>query len=255
MRRADWNKKQYKTNYRPAYEALMRCYPFTIRTLDGEEWRPISGYEGLYQVSNLGRVKSSHNSKEQKILSPALSSRGYLFVVLHKNGCKKTFRLNRLVAITFIANPENKPEVDHIDGHKLNNHVSNLQWATRSENQNYALALGLRKHGEKHDQSKRTSEQVLYIRENPHNLAQRKLAEKFGVAKTTIADIQRGKKYKDIGGNVREAYTQPQNKTPDDVRKKIKEEYVFGSKEFGCYGLARKYGIGSTTVHEIIKSK
>ena len=108
-----------------------------------EIWRDIIGYEGRYQVSDLGNVKSLFRHK--KILKPAKDKDGYLKVVLYKDGERKNFFVHRLVAETFIPNPENKPEVNHDDGNKENCCVSNLYWATKSENMQHAFKNGLHK--------------------------------------------------------------------------------------------------------------
>ena len=104
-----------------------------------EIWRPIKGYEGLYQVSNLGRVKSlnyNHTGNEG-ILSPRKNSCGYYNVILHKNKDKKSFRVHRLVAQAFIPNPNNLPEVNHKSEEKWLNTVENLEWCDKSYNVNY----------------------------------------------------------------------------------------------------------------------
>ena len=105
-----------------------------------EEWRDIKGYEGLYQVSNLGRVKS-FNYKGHKgyegILKPKLDSRGYDMVGLYRNNKRSFFNIHRLVAQAFIPNPNNLPQVNHKDENKVNNCVSNLEWCTNEYNQNY----------------------------------------------------------------------------------------------------------------------
>ena len=104
-----------------------------------EEWEDIEGYEGIYQVSNLGRVKSLNynRTKKEKILKPQLHRKGYLYVVLYKEGKGRHYKIHRLVAQAFIPNPENKPEVNHKDEDKTNNKVENLEWTTRRENCNY----------------------------------------------------------------------------------------------------------------------
>lgn len=114
-----------------------------------EEWRAIAGYEGLYEVSNLGRVRSLKywGGNRVAILKQATSKRGYKKIALTSE--KKTFLIHRLVAQAFIPNPENKPEVNHIDGNKQNNCVNNLEWVTGSENNIHAVySLG-------HDQWKK----------------------------------------------------------------------------------------------------
>ena len=101
-----------------------------------EEWKNIEGYEGKYQVSNEGRIKSLCNNKE-KILKPASYKNGYLYVKLYKNCEYKRFSIHRLVAAAFIPNQDNLPQVNHKDEDKTNNNVSNLEWCTAKYNSNY----------------------------------------------------------------------------------------------------------------------
>ena len=108
-----------------------------------EIWKDIKGYEGTYQVSTLGRVKSvgrilsykNHQDREQKetVMNP-YKSRDYLGIVLYSCGKRKSFLVHRLVANAFIPNPDNKEEVNHKNGNKHDNRVENLEWVTHSEN-------------------------------------------------------------------------------------------------------------------------
>ena len=104
-----------------------------------EHWRAIAGYEGLYQVSDLGRVKSlnyNHTGTE-RILRSRKNRGGYLYVNLHKDGQRKTITVHRLVATAFISNPNNLETINHKDEDKTNNFVSNLEWMSLKDNINY----------------------------------------------------------------------------------------------------------------------
>lgn len=104
-----------------------------------ETYKDIIGYEGKYQISNLGNVLNSR----QKLIKPIVSNTGYIRIGLRNQG-KKLFSVHRLVAIAFIPNPNNKPHINHIDGIKSNNCVNNLEWVTQSENEIHAHKTGLK---------------------------------------------------------------------------------------------------------------
>lgn len=213
-----------------------------------EIWRDITGYEGLYQVSNCGRVKSFYHGG--RILKQSLK-RGYMFVELYLNTNGKIHIVHRLVAQAFIPNPLNKLEVNHINGIKTDNRVENLEWVTRSENEQHAydtgLAHGMR--GENNLNAKLTNEQARYIRENPDKLTGGQLAKRFGITPISVSEIQRGKTYADAGGTIRKSKCPP---VPDEVREQIRRIYVQGSREFGLRGLARKYGVSQSTIWRIV---
>lgn len=121
-----------------------------------EIWKDIKGYEDCYQISSFGRIKSKrryvkHNYgglkilKEKFLSSNNIDSGGYCIAVLCKNGGRKTFKIHRLVCLHFLKNNKNKPHVNHKDGNKSNNYISNLEWCTRSENVRHAIKTGLLK--------------------------------------------------------------------------------------------------------------
>lgn len=122
-----------------------------------EQWKDIVGYEGYYEVSSLGRVRSKerilpHNVndgiyvKKPKILKTQVK-KGYVFVTVSIDGVRKSLPVHRLVAKAFLPNPENKPQVNHIDGDKTNNKLDNLEFATAKENVDHAVSIGLIKKG------------------------------------------------------------------------------------------------------------
>lgn len=109
-----------------------------------EIWKDIKDFEGLYQVSTWGRVKSLNYKRSGKegILRPIKhDTYGHVHVHLNKEGIVFTASIHRLVAVAFISNPENKPEVEHIDGNPMNNNVSNLRWCTHIENMNNSITI------------------------------------------------------------------------------------------------------------------
>lgn len=100
-----------------------------------EIWKEILGYEGLYEVSNLGKVR---NMKTGRILKPRKNTRGYLYLNLYKKGTRKTAKVHRLVSQAFLPNLTNLPQVNHKDENKTNNCVDNLEWCTAQYNSTYS---------------------------------------------------------------------------------------------------------------------
>ena len=104
-----------------------------------KEWKPVVGYEGLYEVSSDGDVR---NAKTGRVLKPGRGKDGYLQLCLCHLGRSRTFSIHRIVAIAFIKNPNGKEQVNHKDGVKTNNNVKNLEWSTPSENLTHAWVNG-----------------------------------------------------------------------------------------------------------------
>lgn len=170
-------------------------------SVEVEEWRAVVGWEGLYEVSSLGRVRSldrivSSNSggarrqyfRAGQILRPG-HQYGYKFVALYCPGVKKKVaRIAHLVACAFLGPRPNGMEVAHSDGDSGNDRSTNLRYATRIENEQDKLGHGTRPIGEKHPGHKLTAADVRHIRELWPSLSYAQLADKFGVHKITIAD-------------------------------------------------------------------
>lgn len=111
-----------------------------------EIWKPVVGYEGLYEVSNLGNIRRiwRYGKPWVHTLKSKTTRDGYLEATLTKNSKAKSIRTHRIVAMAFLGHPDGK-EVNHIDGNKKNNSVENLEWVTPSENQKHAYRIGLQK--------------------------------------------------------------------------------------------------------------
>lgn len=167
-----------------------------------EQWKDIIDYEGLYRISILGRVMSLNynGTGEIKIMKYRIGQVGYRIINFHKNLKRKTKTIHRLLALHFIDNPENKKEVNHIDGIKSNYNIENLEWCTRSENKIHAHRIGLEKtrKGSKSNFSILTEEQVIEIRKIGSSMLQREIGVIYGVNRITIGDILRRKNWKHI---------------------------------------------------------
>lgn len=166
-----------------------------------EIWKPIIDYEDRYEISNLGNIRSKVNYKSSKFgkhLRPALSQSGYWHITLAKNGTRKNGSVHMLVAITFLGPYPENMQVNHKDGDKSNNRLSNLEYVTRKENIRHShevLGNGFNSppihYGEKHPISKLTRNKVTEIRElyQSGNYTSRQLGSIYGVSKTNILNI------------------------------------------------------------------
>ena len=110
-----------------------------VKDLPHEIWKDIENFENLYKISNYGRVKSLR--KQVKILKARIDKKGYNHYAIRKDNKIYEKKAHRLVAQAFIPNPENKPQVNHLDGNKLNNYYKNLEWCTNGENQIHSYVL------------------------------------------------------------------------------------------------------------------
>lgn len=166
-----------------------------------EVFEDLKGFEDSYQISDQGRVFSKRRMRGNQIiygreLALQITNDNYLKVHLCKNGVDKAYYLHRLVAKQFLNNPDNLPQVNHKDGNKANNCVSNLEWCTRDYNREHAVENHLMQHGEKRPSHKLTEKDVLEIYKYKGVLTGAELGRRYGVSKNTINIIQRGGKWK-----------------------------------------------------------
>lgn len=158
------------------------------------EWKEVPGFD-LYLCSTDGFVK---NKKRNRLLKPSEDKNGYLRVVLVANKKKKNIAVHRVVGMTFIKNPQNKPQINHIDGNKKNNTVQNLEWVTNEENRAHAFRTGLACFkGEKNPNAKINTRTVKHIRKlfatGKWNKCQ--LARMFSISRTMVRFIVENKNW------------------------------------------------------------
>jgi len=162
-----------------------------------EIWKDVPEYEGLYRVSNLGRVKSLKWGKE-RVLKPKEDRGGYVYVGLYKEGVEKKFSVHRLVMLAFVG--ESGLQVNHINGLKTDNQLENLEYCTGSENMIHAFKNGLKKgsKGEKNGRSKLTRACVERIKYGHQGVTQREIAKIYGITESRVSIIRSGKNWKHI---------------------------------------------------------
>ncbi|HDY66240.1 MAG TPA: endonuclease [Candidatus Scalindua sp.] len=165
-----------------------------------ERWKKIKNYEGLYEISSFGRVRSLARATTRGGILKQNKSRFYLSVCLSKENYFRTFSVHRLVAKHFIPNPKNKPYVNHKNGDRFDNRIENLEWVTPSENKKHAVKNGLTHspRGEEHWASKLTEKQVIKMRLKKGHKKLREIAEEYGVSIQLVSDILNRKRWKHI---------------------------------------------------------
>lgn len=234
--------------------------------MTGEIWKSIVGYEGLYEVSNLGKVRrlartaiTTQGAKHLalKILAPFVSCKGYYVATFIKNGRTAKYSVHRLVAEAYIENPDCKPEVNHLDLDKQNNKFSNLEWATRQENAAHATQLGRNSAASNPTkQRKLNPETVAEIKTllNQNMLSFADIALMFNVSRVTIAKIKQGTTWV-LPGEMRINRARLPAGSPK-LNKEVAEQIRFKLKQ-GATGssLAREYGVSSATVSHIKRNR
>lgn len=175
-----------------------------------EIWRPIKNYEGLYEVSNLGNVRTldkiirsairNNNfiKRKGRDITPKYTKQGYQFVILYKEGKSKSMFIHRLVASAFLDNADFKKAVNHKDLVKSNNHVSNLEWVTYKENKSHAMENNAVAKGERTGGSILKEKDVLFIRSQFGLISGKKLAKLVNISDTNIYDIWKRRTWKHI---------------------------------------------------------
>lgn len=173
-----------------------------------EYWKPIKE-KPQYLISNKGRIKSTKRvivkangisqTINERIIKTFINKNGYEVAVIQDGEKGKHFQVHRLVSIAFIDNPKRKAFVNHIDGNKKNNCISNLEWCTKSENEKHAHRIGLKKwQGENSSRAILTDSKVLEIRKMLGAYSQRQIASMYGVSRSCIKGIHDRRTWKHI---------------------------------------------------------
>lgn len=180
--------------------------------MKNEVFKSVKGYEGIYEISNFGTLKSlariiydkngiKLRVQKERIIKITKNRGGYSAIMITDiNKNTKTVKIHRLVAIAFIPNPENKKTVNHINGVKHDNRIENLEWSTYSENNRHARDnnLVVSKKGVNCYQSKLTNEQVIEIRRIGKSISQRKVAKTYNVSQRVIGNVLKRKSYTNV---------------------------------------------------------
>lgn len=202
-----------------------------------------------YFISKDGEVFSKKSGTMKK-LKTRINDKGYEDIKIKG----KTYKIHRLVAEAYIPNPLNKPQVNHKNGVKSKNYVTNLEWVDNSENQKHAWDTGLQKKRNASNRIFNDDEIALIVEDyTNNNLSQRDLASKYGVAKTTIADILRGKYYN--ANKQRSNVNREKNvrKLTYEQANEIRERY--SNEKVSLRQLGRDYGVDHSVISAIIKNK
>lgn len=177
--------------------------------LKEEEWKDIAGYEGYYQISSYGRVRSLDRvilSKDNrivnykgKILNTGLTPNGYCYFITSKNDKRNKFLVHVAVAKAFVLNFYNKPQVNHINSWRADNHYKNLEWVTAKENKLHSVLNKSHAYGERNAFSKLTDKKAIEIYKLAHsNIPQKQIAKKYKISHYIVSKIKRKKLWKHI---------------------------------------------------------
>lgn len=160
-----------------------------------EVWRDMVGHEDKYQISNLGNIYSKLSNR---VVKSSFDDKGYKIRTHKSNGKVYVVKVHRAVALAFLPNPENKPFVNHKNGVKHDNSLTNLEWVSGKENQQHNVSINPKRRGAGHWSAKFTTEDVVYVRSNPDKLSQTDMAKRFGVHQSRISQIKNNRTYKEL---------------------------------------------------------
>lgn len=219
-----------------------------------EIWKPIPGYENLYQASNLGNIRSldkdvwnghAYYKVKGRVLKPAVKSNGYKELVLRKDNKSKTWGVHKLVLMSF-SDGQTNSHAAHKDGNKLNNNINNLYWASPKENARDKLRHGTHSRGKRMYASRFSEKDVIKIYEDTRS--HREIASEYKASIASIGAIKRGKNWAWLTGAKRPEYREKSG-TIKKLNEKIAIEIYKSNDSY--HDIAYKYGIHPRTVYKI----
>lgn len=205
-----------------------------------------------YQVTECGEVYSKHSGK---ILKKELMNKGYYRVNINIDGETKKLYVHRMVALTYLPNPENKPQVNHKDSDRLNNHVDNLEWCTSSENNKHAYAEGNNEplRGSKANGAVLKEEQVLEIYHKMlKGVSLKQIHEETGIDKSTLGHIKRRSTWEHLTGHLPSVEVRALKKLSDEILIEAAKLILQG---LGNVEIANKLGLSRSNVNDLRKRK
>jgi hypothetical protein len=218
-----------------------------------EEWKDVVNYENLYYVSSFGRVKKYYKNGNCLYMKHFLNQPGYPITTLFKWGARKNISTSRLVAIAFLSNFNNYPEVNHKNGVHTDNRVDNLEWCTPGQNikHSYRELDHPRMRGSSNGNSKLTDDNVQEICDllDNRDLTHKQIADKYNVTRALISAIHEGKTWLHL---TRRDYVKPKHGTTKLSEDNVVEIYTESWKgELTSETICKKYGISESTVRNI----
>lgn len=245
------------------------CYNTKLDYYDDEEWYHVKIYDTKsskvitldnYMVSNLGRIKSYMHDKP-KILKQFLLNSGYVYLCLYQDSVKHWCSIHRIVALSMIPIPQElsdynitELEIDHRDGDKTNNTVTNLRWSTSSDNKYYAYGIGIKKQGEESPVAKYSNEQITEVcdlLETNTNI--RDIYEITNVDTGTISAILSGKQWKSISSNYDFSHRKKGKKLYTVAQKELALKLLAESDRYTYADIGRMTGMTRTAVWYLVK--
>lgn len=224
-----------------------------------ETWQAVKGFEGFYEVSNLGNVRrgaaTSNGTYTGRPLKPWLNTTGYYMVSLFVNNKPKHMYVHRLVAEAFIGDKPEGCQINHLDGNKLNNHPSNLEYVTPKQNTQHALEKGLKPTGSRHGRSKLNEGQVLDILARSQHTKVRDLANEFGVCDSTIIDILKGRTWNYFDRPQINSYLSLTHHKAVKLSPALAAEIRAAATTTPRGELAKRFGVSKPTISDVVNGK